>query len=896
MNKQVSEDQKGRAQGNCREEGAEEKRPANGRSKEGPKKNQAKIARNNAKKAEGFKGRSCACNPSLRPMHDYVAVRCTNPVYVKWCCCEDVNNGRNHQFTKKCKSRVMLDRAVAYDNPRYREDPLIAAEIRARDEDQGWKDALKELERDRKEEEAANPLTNKIRGEGRDPRMPDLVPGDEIPGGGPPGDDPPPGDGGGGGGGPTPPDPVRKVVGLPEPAPEPIYPYECECCSLPWIIPHVEAALAHQLLGNALATAHSQEKEHLKKLTLSQIKYIAKQSKLLDNYPTSWNDALNRMCAHMLLYYLNPYVERSTTVPYINADLSFGFGRFFRKLGGYIVGFLTQPSDTFVNCVSGCKNGMGIYVSDGEVLGSEILVTPAPAIMDFCCGDVDVRVPFGSIRQSKKWHCEPKSYDIGVTIACDKVHIPRYCSHNELRMLSTRQCTKPLYIEDLPYSADMEDKETAKREYRRNCLNAFNVLDGIICMRDLPPVDYDEALAWFLSNKPEKYRVKIHQALERLKHKSENDLFEEVRGLAFPKIEALTGKHWSDMDPRCVTSMTDEYLAESGPIYQWWFKALLKHLGGTDLDEILKSRVIIATGMTPVLLGEIVTAMERLGYCVGQGDHSRFDGHCEEEMLDAEYWYYEKQNMFPDWFLKLIKAQRVTKGTTRTFTYSHNGKVTSGKINTSGGDSLINLAMFTSFCSSMKITDYYIVVCGDDHIVFVREEFKAQDFINWCRTLGHKNDFMWTTYDDLQFCSSWFCKYNMLGDRVMAPLAGKVMTKTFIPIKPLPLGTTLRTYCADVAVGFGFYDWYPVLGALMTVLRRGRKVRPDKHEYQFLLKSSLDHDPLVVAQSFAERYGFDGACLHNAVLRIKFPEDMKVSLDHPLFLRMMERDGVLPPL
>jgi len=690
--------------------------------------------------------------------------------------------------------------------------------------------------------------------------------------------------------------------------------FDCECCRVKYHLPTKEMAIAHQLMGNILIGGQGKDMEVIKKNAVLQIKYIAKQSDLFDTEPTKWSYILNHMLGHMLKYFDNPFDLLKYSVDYVSGVYSMSMWNILRRAGGAFVDiFRVGPKKAASNCWAGCIGGFGTDVVDGILLSQEIEVVPAEPILDFCSNAIDVHVPFGTIRQIGCFICEPAFYRVGISIGSIGVTIPRgKCSHNEITFLATRQCTPPLYQSDPRWlMGDRNLRRSIRQEYGDACLRAFYLLNEKLSLPSFPMILELDALEWFLSSKPLKYRERILKGWENKQKCWKQVEYDSVVGRAFGKVEAMCGKERDDVQMRCVTSMTDEYLAESGPIYQYWCKQVLKHLY-PDFQTMIQQPVIIVTGMDPKDVGDVVTHFEKEGYFVAQGDHSRFDGHCEEEMIDAEYWFYEQQGCFPEWHLGLMRAQKCTRGVTKTFAYSHKGKVASGKINTSFGDSLINASMWVSFAHEMGIKDSVIMVCGDDHVVFTRDYFPAEDYNKWCRAMGHKNAFEWlleikknfhmpirADYDDLTFCSSWFMKYNEFGDRVTMPLIGKLLMKTFIPIKPLPDGKTMLEHCVEVAVGLGFYDWVPVLGAFLQVLRKGKKVKPKHEEYQFRMKHDMidEIDHQVVAIEFAKRYGFDGSQLHEAILRLQLPEGLGVDIKHPLLDRMAERDGVLiPPL
>jgi hypothetical protein len=687
----------------------------------------------------------------------------------------------------------------------------------------------------------------------------------------------------------------------------------CQCCRVQYPLNNEEEAIAHQLFGNILIGGQGRDPEAIRKSAVLQIKYVAKQSGMFDSMSCSWSYNLNGMLAHMMKYFDNPFNVLRFSIDYLEYESKCSVWNFICRSGQIFADiFRKSPKAAAKSCVAGYHGGFGINVTTAQLMKSDIDIVPAKPILDYCSGVVDVSVPFGTIRQIGQFVCAPTFYRVGVSIGSSWVTVPRkHCSHNQLTFLQTRQCTPPLYYEDprwrlgkLTHNDDM--CKAVKLKFGEACHTAFVDLHTELKLPSFDMNSEEEIFEWFLSSRSEKDRERMRKGWNRKREcwrQVEND---SVVGRAFGKVEAMCGKERDEVQMRCVTSMTDEYLAESGPLYQWWSKLVLKFLY-PDFHTMISQPVIIVTGMDPRELGKIVTHFEKEGFYVAQGDHSRFDGHCEEEMIDAENWFYAQQGCFPEWHLELLKAQRCTRGTTSTFAYSHKGKVASGKINTSFGDSLINAAMWVSFAKANGIVGSTIVVCGDDHIVFTRDFFPAREYNQWCRNLGHKNSFEWllqlksmvsmdmvSDYDRVSFCSSWFMKYNTNGDRVTLPTS-KMLVKTFIPINPLAEGKTMDTHISEVAAGFGFLDWYPVFGAFFQLLRKGRNIKPKYEAYQFRMITNMlgeiDHE--IVAIEFANRYGFDPSQLHEAILRLQLPEGLGVDIKHPLLDRMADIDGVL---
>ncbi len=103
-------------------------------------------------------------------------------------------------------------------------------------------------------------------------------------------------------------------------------------------------------------------------------------------------------------------------------------------------------------------------------------------------------------------------------------------------------------------------------------------------------------------------------------------------------------------------------------------------------------------------------------------DHSCFDGHISEEMLELEREYFGKilKSKELDY---LLKKQQVNKGVTQSgLRYKVRGKRMSGEYNTSDGNSALNLAMYKALCLYLQILFQFIFVNGDDSVLMVEFE------------------------------------------------------------------------------------------------------------------------------------------------------------------------------
>lgn len=150
-------------------------------------------------------------------------------------------------------------------------------------------------------------------------------------------------------------------------------------------------------------------------------------------------------------------------------------------------------------------------------------------------------------------------------------------------------------------------------------------------------------------------------------------------------------------------------------------------------------------------------------------DHSKFDAHCCQQLLELEQWYYNKCHS--DKLLqKLLKWQLLNKGFTKNGT-SYVTKATrmSGDQNTGLGNSVINYAIIKAFVEreGLKCSIY---VDGDDSVIIYEDDGKLHD-ARFFEQFGMKTKSEYATeFEKVEFCQTrpvfdglnWHCVRNPL--------------------------------------------------------------------------------------------------------------------------------------
>jgi len=447
--------------------------------------------------------------------------------------------------------------------------------------------------------------------------------------------------------------------------------------------------------------------------------------------------------------------------------------------------------------------------------------------------------------------CDPVQFQVGFTIAPGAIWIPRLCWHNELNALQYRQLLPPL-----------GDHHERSLKWRRGCTALKEMLPPVI----VPPQALNnDAMEVFLQKYPAGRRAQIRQAYQNIEGTL---VLRECTTKAFVKREWLVGKRVEKRNPRLISGKTDEYLAETGPEYYFWMKSMCATYW-PDVATSVAGQFIYTGGMTGDQVGAIFThfVMDR-GWEVIEGDYSRYDGHNEAEALEAQLGYYA--NVMTDTTINALSRQLKTTGKTSCgHKFSCVGKVASGVINTSFGNTLMGFQIVASYADEHKITDFAVMQLGDDNVIYVKsvEEWDLNRFTGHCYSMGHKLEAVWRKDPDFaEYCSQRFWN---VGDRyVLGPKPARVLAKTFVCHDVSLNADDMQGYCQQIAVGFQHYTWVPLLGPVVQnlagsgarVTKKVRAIINREKQAQFHkinLREAIEVDLSSVVSQFIKIYGFD---------------------------------------
>lgn len=479
--------------------------------------------------------------------------------------------------------------------------------------------------------------------------------------------------------------------------------------------------------------------------------------------------------------------------------------------------------------------------------------------------------------------CAPRNFLVGISAATESVWCARTCIHNECRSLIRRQLLDPIGTE-----------KTREALWKNNLL-AFN--EHFKCPNVLADKTEDFMLEEFLQKYPIARRDVIRNAY-RLANTGHYDVTAYTK--AFVKREWNLHKSEDKRDPRCISGKGEDYLAATAPQYYHMMKEICKE-HWSDVDKIIntQTKFIYTGGLTPDQIGAIVSHYEHSGYHFYEGDYSRYDAHNEQEALDAEFKWY---NITDTLRIQLRKQLNTSGGTQSGIRFSHKGKVASGVINTSFGNTIRGFMMIAGWCKSQHIKDYVVMQLGDDNVLMFKEPIDLQSLINFCTECGHKLEIVHRPdVDLLEFCSGRF--WNTGETRVLGPKVGRVFARTFICNDPNMQYDQLGSYVQQVALGMRYYTWIPVLGHFLWKLMErnlqgttGRvyKMPPRSFEHKMNLRREVTVAYDVVAAQFYKIYGFEPTYLEESLSN--WQPKLGTHIHHPLLDVVCAIDGAKDPL
>jgi hypothetical protein len=203
--------------------------------------------------------------------------------------------------------------------------------------------------------------------------------------------------------------------------------------------------------------------------------------------------------------------------------------------------------------------------------------------------------------------------------------------------------------------------------------------------------------------------------------------------------------------PRCIQYRNKRYcllLAQylipiESMVYTW--------LDNSGSPIFAKSRNLVQRGR------DIQTKMDYFRDPVAISlDHSKFDAHCNKDLLKMEHWFYNQCFDNDPLLRQLLNWQLVNNGATKNgTTFSTRYTRMSGDQNTGLGNSVINYAMTFALIQSKGIEACYYID-GDDFVIFVERSKVTDVDPKWYEQFGMitKLDCSTSCIEHIEFCQT----------------------------------------------------------------------------------------------------------------------------------------------
>jgi len=338
-----------------------------------------------------------------------------------------------------------------------------------------------------------------------------------------------------------------------------------------------------------------------------------------------------------------------------------------------------------------------------------------------------------------------------------------------------------------------------------------------------------------------------------------------------------------DFDPRVIQGVGDLANVLLGP----WMFAFGKHLART---WNMNNCVTYASGMNAEDLGQWMTSVENQGFThFLETDYSRYDASISVEALTVEQAVYDRMGV-GKWAKLVLTQQLYVRGrTSHGHRYAVPGTRCSGDPNTSPGNSMLNAGALVWALEQLGITDYRVIVLGDDSVVALKQAVAADEFIALLARLGFVAQTKALRDADLvEFCSGRF--WHSSDGRVWGPKVGRTLAKIGFSVsrqdKP-------STWFKGVLLGMvQDCKHVPVLSTYIShclELLKGEKASaaPDAHKFHV----AQGHKPSIdTYQQFYKVYDMTAGQLDTLKAEILRVTTLPCLLDNPLFTRLVEVD------
>lgn len=497
-------------------------------------------------------------------------------------------------------------------------------------------------------------------------------------------------------------------------------------------------------------------------------------------------------------------------------------------------------------------------------------------IIDHCTGtsrvpdiDDEAEVELGSCT---RWKCIPREFHVGFSFGVEYAWVPRGCTHNELNALVTRQLQRRLPFDPV--------------EGMRALNFATSLLNKL-----LPRAEINHPQNSWLDLFLQKYPKNRREAIRR---EWENNQYLDARVKGFPKIEVMVGKSVPDRKVRFISGFTDGYLAETGPEYYLWQKAMCDQWW-SGVEKTLR-RLVYTGGMSAEEVGDWFAERIARGLMFWLLDMKKFDSRNKSVILAALNEFY-KGRITKELLKRLNQSFHKHGSTPSGIKFTVEATMASGRIDTSMGNTIMVFLIVMAIMYMLELPEYDLSALGDDNNSALPEnDIPMQRIQEKATLLGHEVEGIIIKpheYHLIEYCSQRL--WNTGSRYVLGPKIGRLLTKTFICHKNVRL-SDLEDHIAGVLTGFKHYRWLPVFRVVYDVWfanHPNAKIRPcykDSNPHRMRLTTDIEVDPYVVDEQFQLVYGFDPWVLEAEIRQWTFP--LGACYTHPLIDKLLEVDGV----
>ncbi len=470
--------------------------------------------------------------------------------------------------------------------------------------------------------------------------------------------------------------------------------------------------------------------------------------------------------------------------------------------------------------------------------------------------------------------CKPRRYLVGFTIAFNNIIMYRGCCHNELVALVNRQLVK------------IECTENVRRETWAKVEQLYFDTDFVKALPDFSDPSSEE-MEEFIQRYPVARRNMVNRQVPYVDGLGNTDVSGFVK-----TDEIMMVKSEEKAYPRFITNYPITYLLNTVPFWTWQKKCY------PYVHDITK-RIFFSSGVDANVCGEWLSFYVMLGYKAYELDEPTMDAHVCIDGKSMLHRLYQRKNMPRSVLLHFLATSSLKGRTSHNIKFSTVGKVGSGHIDTSLGDSHLTAAKITFCMKMLDVEDWAAMINGDDNVLMVLEDIdsKLDAFIHYYHLMGSGLEIIpRPNINFLEYCSARFWR---IGEHryVLGPKIGRVLAKSFMPHRPMSRKKR-REHIVSVAKGYYHYRWLPGIDVLLSKLGVTSFSNHHKLEFKSTLSEPIEVDMTYVEEMFEDVYGTSGDSIRKIISEIDFSQinqDHGLTVSHPLLDLLATADNIIKP-